>query len=123
VANSSLYHPGEGTFLRVEIDSGDLDDWLDGLATLSEASSATVGPALRHASKAEIRTAIEAIYDDADRTGKKPPNVKELPGLVQALLRQQERQASGRHILQLAPEFAHRRRRPGRTLLSENRRQ
>jgi hypothetical protein len=117
--NNSIYHPGEGTFLHIEIDAADLEDWLRGQPAVARASSSEAASALQQASDKQIRKAIEAVYDEAGRTGAKPPNIRELPARVQTLLLQDRRRASALHIQRLGSEFGHRRRKRGRTLLSE----
>ena len=80
----------------------------------------TLSPASRH----EIDRAIGAAYDLAEANGQKPPNLNEIVRPVQALLMAQGHDASGREIQKLASAVPHqhRRRRPGKTLVSERRR-
>jgi hypothetical protein len=68
---------------------------------------------------------ITKLYDDAEKEGSKPPNVKEIAALVQRRLRDEGYETSGRHIQELAGADRHksRRRKPGTTLLSERHRQ
>lgn len=67
------------------------------------------------------KTIIE-IYDEHAESGSKPPNIKEIALLVQHRLRSKGCYASGLHIQRVADKHKHRRRKPGRTLASENRR-
>jgi hypothetical protein len=78
---------------------------------------------LKQAPRATVQEAIKAAYDVADAAGGKPPNIKELPAVVQPLLEQRGYGASGRFIQELgnAPAFKVRRRSPGKTVSSERR--
>jgi hypothetical protein len=80
-------------------------------------------PGLKPAPHKEIRAAIKAAYDAADAAGRKPPNIKELPAAVLPRLVEKGYHASGRLIQQVgdAQEFRLRRRRPGKTISSEQR--
>ncbi len=73
--------------------------------------------------KSEIHKAITAVYNDAEAHGRKPPNIKELPGAVQPLLKARGYQTSSRNIQILGdcPEHKRRRRPPGKTLASQHR--
>jgi hypothetical protein len=75
----------------------------------------------RPASDSRIHAAITLVYDEAERTGAKPPNIKELPRLVKDELRKTGHEASGNRIAELArqPQHGQRRRKPGPTLASE----
>jgi hypothetical protein len=79
----------------------------------------------RPASLSALNVAISAVYDAAQANGAKPPNVRELPAAVRAILERQGLTASGKQIQACASEEPHRSRRrpPGRTLASERRRQ
>jgi hypothetical protein len=77
---------------------------------------------LRNAPATEIRNAIRAKYDEATVAGRKAPNIKEVPPLVQAQLRAKGFHASQREIAKIAEAFKDRRRQPGRTLKSEGNR-
>jgi hypothetical protein len=63
-----------------------------------------------------IREVIRAVYDEAERTSAKPPNINELPGKVQSKLKDLGYRAAGRRIKTIGedPEFKRRRRVPGR---------
>jgi hypothetical protein len=74
---------------------------------------------LRNAPEAEIRGAVQAEYDEAEKAGRKAPNIKEVPALAQARLRAEGFHASQREIARIAEAFKDRRRQPGRTLKSE----
>jgi hypothetical protein len=95
--------------------------------TVSPANNATsiTNRELRRAADSMIHNAISKIYDEAKRTGRKPPNVKEIVAPVQDSLRDKGSEASGRRIQHLAEADQHksRRRKPGATVLNENRRQ
>jgi hypothetical protein len=79
----------------------------------------------RLASDTLIHKTINQIYDEAEATGSKPPNVKEIVAPVQTKLQVAGYEASGRRIQQLADAdvYKKRRRRPGPTLASEKRHQ
>jgi hypothetical protein len=68
-----------------------------------------------------IKDAICAVYNEAKKSGAKPPNIKELPPLVQDLLATSGHTASGRQIQEVgsAFEFKQHRRTPGKTVKSE----
>jgi hypothetical protein len=78
---------------------------------------------LRRASDRRIHAAITTVYNEAERTGRKPPNKKEVREPVQHELGKTRHTASGNHIMKLAdaPQHARRRRKPGKTLASEKR--
>jgi hypothetical protein len=82
-------------------------------------------PEMRPASDSIIHKTISEVYNDSDRRGLKPPNVKELVKPVQTILRDNGYQSSGRHIQELAQNGRHksRRRKPGATVASEKRQQ
>jgi hypothetical protein len=73
---------------------------------------------LRPASDYRVHAAIDNVYDEAERTSKKPPNVKEVRKPVQQLLQQEGYTVSGNRIMQLAEQH-NRRWKPGRTLARE----
>ena len=80
-------------------------------------------PELKLASVLMITEAIRSAYDIADKERTKPPNIKELPKLVQALLKGKGHRASARQIQTIGSlKFKERRRPIGRTLSSERRR-
>lgn len=81
----------------------------------------TASNGLRSAPEEKIHEAIIAVYDAAEVTGEKPPNIKEIVEPVQKKLRAVGYSASGRHIETLAGEDRHksRRRKPGTTVTSE----
>ena len=64
---------------------------------------------------------IRRVYDLVQEDKKPPPNIKKLPQLVQARLRDSGHEASARLIQEIGsrPEFKKRRRKPGKTLKSE----
>src|SRR5262249_31113850 len=111
-------------YFSVSITRLSIEQWLN---TGREVPSAqeTSGDELGAASVAIIKETISAVYDDAERAGQKPPNVKEVVELVQAKLRDNGLEASGRRIQEMADaeEYKKRRRKPGLTLASERRRQ
>jgi hypothetical protein len=78
---------------------------------------------LKPAPNREICAAVKAAYDAADVANRKPPNIKELPAAVGPMLEEKGYSASGRLIQQVggAEEFKGRRRRPGKTVRSEQR--
>jgi hypothetical protein len=91
-----------------------------------EAESAATGAVvygLRKAPNREIHKAITAAYDQADAAGEKPPNLREIVPPVQAILRAQGYEASGRQIQESARGDPHnsRRRKAGKTVASERR--
>jgi hypothetical protein len=69
----------------------------------------------KQASKADIRNAIRAAYDQADALGSKPPNVNEIVGPVRTRLSNAGLMASKNLIQELAAEdeFKGRRLKPG----------
>jgi hypothetical protein len=80
---------------------------------------------LRPAPDSRIHKTICEVYDDAERAGLKPPNLKEIVAPVQNKLSAKGYVATGRRIQQLAESDAYkcRRRKPGVTVASEKRRQ
>jgi hypothetical protein len=78
---------------------------------------------LRQATSPQIRATIEAVYNAAATDHVKPPNIKELPGAVQRLLKDQGYRASQKLIQEIgdSPEFKVRRRLPGLTMANERR--
>jgi hypothetical protein len=78
---------------------------------------------LRPASNSQIERAISAVYDGCKKTGDKSPNINELVAPVQLSLKDQQLQASGRRIKELAdaPKYKALRRKPGKTLKQEKR--
>jgi hypothetical protein len=79
---------------------------------------------LRRAPDSLIHKAINDTYSESESRKLKPPNVREIIVPVQNLLRDQGYEASGLHIQELAGADRHksRRRKPGATIASENRR-
>jgi len=110
-------------------------DWENGVAVAPDGTryfsihavivvkSATQGPSLKPAPPVVISKAITEVYDRAQGSGEKPPNIKELPAHVLRLLKAKGLHASGRQVMKLAenPEHARRRRSPGKTVRSEKR--
>jgi hypothetical protein len=77
---------------------------------------------LRPASRESIDKMIRKEYDRAEKSGDKPPNVKEIIKPVQESLREEGLYASGSSIQDLAgKKYKNRRRKPGATLASERR--
>ena len=68
-----------------------------------------------------IDTAISAVYDEAEKAGTKPPNLKEIGAAVNKKLCTDGYEASDRRIQEIASAEKHakRRRKPGKTVLSE----
>ena len=91
--------------------------------TFWKPSNEATSPQLKPASEQMIKAAIRRAYDIAEREGKKPPNINEVPKPVQAQLKAIGRKASAAKIKEIAerPEFKKRRRPPGKTLKSEKR--
>jgi hypothetical protein len=118
--NDSIWNRAEGEITRVTLDFDDLNNWLRGLDKLGKAEA---DPALQRTSVEKIRKAIAAAYDEADQKGEKPPNVVELPAIVNARLVKEGTKAPTRQIQQLASDFKDRRRKAGRTVASERSRQ
>ena len=104
-----------GRYFSVSIKRLSIEAWLN---TAGETPSA---PALPQAQEPRIINAIRAAYKEAKCANKKPPNVREIIGLVQERLRDQGYQASGHRIQTLASadEFKEQRRKPGPTVASE----
>jgi hypothetical protein len=78
---------------------------------------------LRPVPDSMIHKTISEVYNDADRRGLKPPNVKEIVAPVQERLIATGYEASGLRIQQLAgsDRYKNRRRKPGATVASEKR--
>jgi hypothetical protein len=113
-------------FKQIGVLPSDFHKWLDTETTPSEVplplrSSNRLLPAPRE----ELRRALTAEYDAAAKEAQKPPNVREIIAPVQERLRAKGYEASGRQISELAgaEEYKSRRRKPGRTIASEKRRQ
>jgi hypothetical protein len=70
-----------------------------------------------------IKETIATIYNAAEKSGAKPPNINELPRQVRDLLASSGYMAPARQIQDLggSPEFKCRRRPVGKTLKSEQR--
>ena len=86
-----------------------------------------MGPSPRRklgkASDSQIHAEIKAEYNDCVATGRKPPNLKEIGKQVQDRLRAKQLDASANHIQKLAsdPRYDGLRRKPGKTVASEQR--
>gem|GEM_PF-6257382 len=108
-----------GPYFSVSISRASIDDWLG--TERPEQSTST----LRRASKLAITKQIRAVYDTAKTTKQKPPNLREIVEPVQRALRAEGCDASGKQIQDLAgaEEFKKRRRKPGTTVRSDQRRQ
>ncbi len=80
---------------------------------------------LRPAPDTEIHKAMTRAYHEAAEAGRKPPNIKGIVAPVQTTLRAEGYEASGRRIQELSGEDRHksRRRKAGKTVASERRRQ
>ena len=77
----------------------------------------------RKATEPDIDLAIRAVYDQAERDGEKPPNIKELIKPVQAKLAATGLKASGLMIMRVGNEPQHKKRRweQGRTKKKKSR--
>jgi hypothetical protein len=73
---------------------------------------------LRKATDPEIHQAITGVYDKFEKAGRKPPNVKELPGEVKEELGATGREATINRIQVCADSDEHKKRRwkVGRTV-------
>jgi|SRR5262245_12420980 len=102
----------------------DLEDWLDRNAHKYAQPVAASAVKLAIAPEQKIHAAIIAVYDAVEKASEKPPNIKELPGKVRALLETQGYQASDRQIQKLGEDSQHavRRRKPGATVRHERHR-
>jgi hypothetical protein len=82
-----------------------------------------VDDSLRTAPSPKIHEAITAVYDEKERAGADPPNVKKVCPLVQKKLRDEGYRATLRQIEDHAGDEKHKRRRrpPGKTIASEKR--
>jgi hypothetical protein len=96
----------------------DLDRFI---AKVSAPAAAPPSIDLRAASEARIRSEITGVYDEADSTGQRPANIKELPKAVALRLKSGGLQASERRIAEIGdePQFKTRRRPVGKTVASE----
>jgi hypothetical protein len=111
----------DSVIVAVYVNHADLEWWLDNrlqwwLSTVWESPDPSEAPSVtpirgRPAGSPAIRDAIRAVYDEAERTGEKPPNINEIAAPVQAKLTADGRGASKRQIQKIAdePEFAARR--------------
>ena len=101
-----------------------LDATKNKMAIVPDSLVSAVDDALPMASDPMIDRAISDVYNETERDGLKPPNVKEIASLVQSKLTAQGRQSSGHRIQKLAEadRYKKRRRKPGPTLASEKRR-
>jgi len=79
---------------------------------------------LRLASQSIIHDTITEVYDEFEKMNEKPPNLREIVAPVRDKLKAHGYEASGRRIQNLANADKHknRRRKPGTTILSENKR-
>jgi hypothetical protein len=86
-----------------------------------QSNDEATSPQLKLASRQMIIAEIHRVYDLVQEDKKPPPNIKKLPQLVQARLRDSGHEASARLIQEIGsrPEFKKRRRKPGKTLKSE----
>jgi len=73
----------------------------------------------KKASDAEINDAIAVAYTNAEAKGEKPPNIRELPRVAQGILEPRGLCATGNRIATLGNAFGSRRRKPGKTVHSE----
>lgn len=89
--------------------------------TFWKPSNAATWPQLKPASNQMIKSAVHREYERAERQGEKPPNIKEVRKPVQDHLRASGHDASLAKIQEIANEFKHRRRPPGKTVSSEKR--
>lgn len=96
-------------------------------ATMWYGVDVDIGPSpsrkLGNASNSQIHAEIRAEYNDCVATGRKPPNLKEIGKLVQDRLRAKQLDASTNRIQDLAgdPRYDGLRRKPGKTVASEQR--
>jgi hypothetical protein len=88
------------------------------IKTLAPAADADEKKPLRPASKEEIRVEIRAVYSEA---GNSPPNIRQLPKVVQPRLHTRGLEASENYIAKVGsePEFNGARRLAGKTIASE----
>jgi hypothetical protein len=89
-----------------------------------EATASAPPAILKSATYRKIDQAITATYDEAEAAGEKSPNLTEIIAPVQAILRAEGYEASGRQIQKLAAADQHkiRRRKIGPTVANEKRR-
>jgi hypothetical protein len=71
-------------------------------------------PTLKKASKQMIRTEVKRLYDEADTRKEKPPNINELPVVVQNALAAKNYRATKTLIKEIGREFKDRRGQVGR---------
>jgi hypothetical protein len=111
-----------GPVSRSHFDQNDIPSMPGSLAASSEDNGTRSLPG---ASNSMIDEAISDVYSESERARQKPPNIKEIVLLVQAKLAAKGYAASGRQIQSLADadKYKKRRRKPGRTLANEKRRQ
>jgi hypothetical protein len=90
------------------VNTADLMNWLN--------EEATEKAELTPAAASDVRAAIVKVYDDAEKAGTKPPNIKEVVKPVQSRLEKLGYRVSGRQIQNAAKsaEFANRRRAVGK---------
>jgi hypothetical protein len=126
---SGKWHPADETKAALRQVGQWSDSWEPpgGSGPADEAPHVTEprGDTLIPAPRPKIHKAITTVYDTAKAVGEKPPNVNQVIGPVQALLRADGYSASGHLIRELAgaDQYQSRRRKPGRTVASERRQQ
>jgi hypothetical protein len=81
--------------------------------TTTTALAAEVSKPLHQAPDSRIKTAIDTVYDHAERNSMKPPNINELPKWAIKVLALDGFKASGAQIKKIADEFGKRRGRVG----------
>jgi len=73
--------------------------------------AAGMAPELRPATDSRIEAAITRVYDEAEKNKTKPPNINEVVGPVQTVLKEAGKRASGKKIKELAGAEKHAKRR------------
>jgi hypothetical protein len=111
-------------------------DWCEYLDRTATAAASTDAPAadvpagitetvrLRPAPETEVRSAILAEYDEAEKARRKPPNINEVQAPVQERLKAKGYRTSGRKIAKIASkeEFDNHRLPPGQTWKTQHER-
>jgi hypothetical protein len=107
-----------GPYLSVLISRQSIEAWL----AKQPSQAASQRRRLKKAPSAEIDLAIQTAYDNAQREGRKPPNINELPDEVLPILEAKHYRASKLRIKERGEQdkFSSRRRLPGRTWESEH---
>jgi hypothetical protein len=102
---------------EIEINAGDLCDWVD------EQKSAAASSPKKKPTKEKLRDVIKSVYDEAAKTGKKPPNINELADAVALKLEAKGYTATKASIKSIGeePEFASRRGLVGKRVSSKQR--